>query len=139
VLLFHAFVAARLRAGRDRLTNCSARPSRPLRPSCPSTIASTRSTPTRALSTTRWRWQNAASRKRRARPDGRSTGANGSRQPEALDGPGRFALYTLKALAFISLRRDEQDRARDILKALKGLDPAGQVGWPVIAALADGL
>ena len=60
-------------------------------------------------------------------------------QPEALDGPGRFALYTLKALAFISLRRDEQDRARDILKALKGLDPAGQVGWLVIAALADGL
>jgi hypothetical protein len=59
-------------------------------------------------------------------------------QPEALDGPGRFALYTLKALAFISLRRDEMGRARDILNALKGLHPAGQVGWPVIAALADG-
>jgi hypothetical protein len=48
-----------------------------------------------------------------------------------LDGPGRFALYTLKVVAFISLRRDEQDRARDILNALKGLDPAGRVGWPL--------
>jgi len=47
--------------------------------------------------------------------------------------------YTLKALAFISLRRDEQDRARHILDTLKWLDPTGQVGWPVIAALADGL
>lgn len=60
-------------------------------------------------------------------------------QPQAPDGPGRFALYTLKALAFISLRRDERDRARDILETLKWLDPAGRVGWPVIAALADGL
>ncbi len=60
-------------------------------------------------------------------------------QPESLDGPGRFALYTLKALAFISLRRDEQERARHILDTLKCLDPTGQVGWPVIAALADGL
>jgi inorganic triphosphatase YgiF len=60
-------------------------------------------------------------------------------QPESLDGPGRFALYTLKALAFISLRRDEQERARHILDTLKWLDPTGQVGWPVIAALADGL
>ncbi len=60
-------------------------------------------------------------------------------QPESLDGPGRFAMYTLKALAFISLRRDEQERAHHILDTLKWLDPTGQVGWPVIAALADGL
>ncbi len=60
-------------------------------------------------------------------------------QPQSLDGPGRFALYTLKALAFIRLRKDDQAGARDILETLKWLDPTGQVGWPVIAALADGL
>ena len=54
------------------------------------------------------------------------------------DGPGRFALYTLKALAFIHLRRDEQDRAIEILDALRVLDPAGVVGWPVVAGLAEG-
>jgi tetratricopeptide (TPR) repeat protein len=54
------------------------------------------------------------------------------------DGPGRFALYTLKALAFIHLRRSERDEALEILEALKELDPAGAVGWPVIAALAEG-
>jgi tetratricopeptide (TPR) repeat protein len=53
------------------------------------------------------------------------------------DGPGRFALYTLKALAFIHLRRDEQSRAIEILDALRVLDPAGVVGWPVVAALAE--
>src|SRR5271169_3926937 len=54
------------------------------------------------------------------------------------DGPGRFALYTLKALAFIHLRRDERNRAVEILDALRVLDPAGVVGWPVVAALAEG-
>jgi hypothetical protein len=54
------------------------------------------------------------------------------------DGPGRFALYTLKALAFIHLRRDEQSHAIEILDALRVLDPAGVVGWPVVAALAEG-
>jgi tetratricopeptide (TPR) repeat protein len=54
------------------------------------------------------------------------------------DGAGRFALYTLKALAFIHLRRDERDRADELLKALNRLDPAGAVGWRVVAALADG-
>ncbi|AWL98741.1 hypothetical protein [Bradyrhizobium amphicarpaeae] len=55
------------------------------------------------------------------------------------DGPGRFALYTLKALAFIHLRKDEQDQALGMLAALRRLDPAGAVGWPVVAALAEGL
>jgi hypothetical protein len=55
------------------------------------------------------------------------------------DGPGRFALYTLKALAFIHLRRDEQERARSMLAALRRLDPTGAVGWPVVAARAEGL
>ncbi|WP_183479415.1 hypothetical protein [Komagataeibacter kakiaceti] len=55
------------------------------------------------------------------------------------DGPGRFALYTLKALAFINLRRNRPDRAREKLDALKILDPSGAVGWRVIAALAEGV
>jgi hypothetical protein len=62
-------------------------------------------------------------------------------QPHAgmTDGPGRFALYTLKALAFIHLRRDERASADSILGVLARLDPEGHVGWPVIAALAQGL
>ncbi|MBA3054371.1 MAG: hypothetical protein FP826_05440 [Sphingomonadales bacterium] len=59
--------------------------------------------------------------------------------PAPLDGPGRFALYTLKALAFIALRDNRTDDAAEILTALRRLDPAGAVGWPVIAALADGI
>jgi hypothetical protein len=54
------------------------------------------------------------------------------------DGAGRFALYTLKALAFIHLRRSERAQALEILDALRELDPAGVVGWPVVAALAEG-
>lgn len=60
-------------------------------------------------------------------------------QPALPDGAGRFALYTLKALAFIHLRQDKPERARQLLEALKRLDPAGAVGWPVVAALAEGL
>lgn len=51
-------------------------------------------------------------------------------------GPERFALYTLKALAFIHLRRGETASAAAILGHLARLDPQGQVGWPVIADLA---
>jgi len=60
-------------------------------------------------------------------------------RPQAVlpDGPGRFALYTLKALAFIHLRQNDPRQARGMLDALKQLDPAGAVGWPVVAALAD--
>lgn len=60
-------------------------------------------------------------------------------QPAAPDGPGRFALYTLKALAFIHLRRAEQHQANQMLAALQRLDPMGSVGWPVVAALAEGV
>jgi len=60
-------------------------------------------------------------------------------RPETVpDGAARFALYTLKALAFIHLRQDRPGEARRKLDALKHLDPAGLVGWPVVAALADG-
>ncbi len=61
-------------------------------------------------------------------------------QPQAVlpEGPGRFALYTLKALAFIHLRQGNRSQALPILAALAKLDPAGAVGWPVVAALAEG-
>lgn len=55
-----------------------------------------------------------------------------------LDGPGRFALYTLKALAFIRLRRDEPDEAARILAHLAVLDPGDAVGASVVAAIAAG-
>lgn len=62
-------------------------------------------------------------------------------QPQAVipDGAGRFALYTLKALAFIQLRKNDKRGAMEMLDALKQLDPAGTVGWPVVAAIADGV
>ena len=59
-------------------------------------------------------------------------------RPAALKGAARFALYTLKALAFIRLKRGETRAAEEILAALRALDPEGRVGWPVIAALAEG-
>ncbi len=55
------------------------------------------------------------------------------------DGAGRFALYTLKALAFVHLKQSHPQQACEILDRLKELDPTGAVGWPVVAALADGL
>lgn len=64
---------------------------------------------------------------------------NWQRDDRADDGPGRFGLYTLKALAFIHLRRGESDDACRILDKLSELDPNGNVGWTVVSALADGL
>ncbi|WP_035716166.1 tetratricopeptide repeat protein [Azorhizobium doebereinerae] len=55
------------------------------------------------------------------------------------EGPGRFALYTLKALAFIHLRQSRPEEAERKLTALRRLDPTGAVGWMVVAALAEGL
>ena len=55
------------------------------------------------------------------------------------DGAGRFALYTLKALAFIHLRQGDRQRALRMLERLRQLDPTGAVGWPVVAALAEGI
>ncbi|MEM8556151.1 MAG: hypothetical protein AAGF71_15165 [Pseudomonadota bacterium] len=52
--------------------------------------------------------------------------------------PGRFALYTLKALAFISLREDNPKEARERIEGLRVLDPNGDVGWEVIAELLEG-
>jgi Tfp pilus assembly protein PilF len=60
-------------------------------------------------------------------------------QAAPLEGAGRFALYTLKALAFIHLRQDDRARAQHMLETLRRLDPSGAVGWPVVAALAEGV
>ena len=61
--------------------------------------------------------------------------------PEAvsLDGPGRFALYTLKALAFIRLRRGEIDEAAEALARLARLDPGDAVGGSVVEAIRHGM
>jgi tetratricopeptide (TPR) repeat protein len=53
-------------------------------------------------------------------------------------GPTRFYLYSLKALAFIRLRRNDPTEARTILDKLMELDPNDQVGGSVILDLALG-
>jgi len=58
---------------------------------------------------------------------------------QAYEGPGRFALYTLKALSFIELRRGNQEMARKYLDLLSKKDPNGSVGWTVVEELADGI
>jgi len=55
--------------------------------------------------------------------------------PAVADGPSRFALYTLKALAFIELKRGAPRKASALLAQLERLDPAGHVGWPVVRDL----
>lgn len=54
------------------------------------------------------------------------------------EGPARFALFTLKALCFIELKRGDREAADRLLDILAAVDPGGSVGWPVIAALAEG-
>ncbi|MBU3888856.1 hypothetical protein FM996_08665 [Methylosinus sporium] len=53
--------------------------------------------------------------------------------------PERFALYTLKALSFIQLKRGNKPKAMENLDILKVLDPKGYVGWTVIYELAQGV
>ncbi|MFT4080473.1 hypothetical protein [Rhodomicrobium sp.] len=52
-------------------------------------------------------------------------------------GPERFALYTLKALAFIHLRRGEASSAQACLDKLAELAPDQEVDFTVVAALAE--
>ncbi|ACB96013.1 hypothetical protein [Beijerinckia indica] len=52
---------------------------------------------------------------------------------------GHFALYTLKALAFIHLRRDENAISRTYLAKIDELGAMEKVGGSVIAALAAGV
>lgn len=59
--------------------------------------------------------------------------------PSALaqTGPGRFWLFTLKALAFIHLRSGRPDVARELLTQLEACAPDAQIGSDVTAALLD--
>jgi hypothetical protein len=59
--------------------------------------------------------------------------------PDDVESPGHFALYTLKALAFIHLRRDENAIARRCLDKIAELGAMETVGGTVIAALAEGV
>jgi hypothetical protein len=54
------------------------------------------------------------------------------------NGPARFWLFTLKALAFIRLRSQRLDEARALVEAITRLDPAHSVGSDVTAALLAG-
>lgn len=54
------------------------------------------------------------------------------------EGAARFALFTLKALSFIELRRGDHAAAARLLAILAEVDPAGSVGWSAITALAVG-
>ena len=51
------------------------------------------------------------------------------------DGPQRFWLFTLKALAFIHLRSERPEVARELLAKLHELDPLAQTGSEVTATL----
>ncbi len=57
----------------------------------------------------------------------------------ASGGPARFALFTLKALIFIELKRNNREAAIRHLATLELLDPSGSVGWTVISQLAQGI
>jgi hypothetical protein len=51
--------------------------------------------------------------------------------------PARFAVYTLKALAFVDLRRGENARAQARLEKLRELAEVADVGCAVVAGLAE--
>ncbi|PXW94313.1 hypothetical protein C7444_11412 [Sphaerotilus hippei] len=54
------------------------------------------------------------------------------------DGPARFWLFTLKALAFIHLRSSRPDEARALLLQIDRLAPQARLGTDVTASLLAG-
>lgn len=52
--------------------------------------------------------------------------------------PAHFYLFSLKALAFILLRRGERDEAAAIIDKLIELDPHDSVGASVVRSIAEG-
>ncbi|MEW8429842.1 MAG: hypothetical protein G8D61_09020 [gamma proteobacterium symbiont of Ctena orbiculata] len=54
-------------------------------------------------------------------------------------GPARLYLYSLKALAFIRLRQDDREGAREILDTIALIDPEDNVGANVIRELHTGI
>jgi hypothetical protein len=53
--------------------------------------------------------------------------------------PAHFYLFTLKALAFIRLRRGDQIESAAVLDKMTELDPADSVGASVIRSIAAGV
>ena len=53
----------------------------------------------------------------------------------ASPGPARFWLFTIKALAFIQLRRGQRDASQGLVEQIGRLDPSDQVGASVVRAL----
>jgi hypothetical protein len=51
------------------------------------------------------------------------------------NGPARFWLFTLKALAFIALRSARADDARELLAHIVALDDQAHIGGEVVATL----
>lgn len=51
------------------------------------------------------------------------------------NGPARFWLFTLKALAFIALRSQRPAEARELLAQISRLDSGARIGNEVIAAM----
>lgn len=58
---------------------------------------------------------------------------------KSTDAPVRLYLYSLKALAFIRLRKGDNPGARTAVDTLARLDPEDQVGGSVIMTLAEAL
>lgn len=67
------------------------------------------------------------------RDDGRRL--DGSAADFSINGPARFWLFTLKALAFIALRSGRPEEARELLARLAALAPEERIGDEVIAAM----
>jgi tetratricopeptide (TPR) repeat protein len=63
---------------------------------------------------------------------------SGSANWSDVSDPAHFYLFSLKALAFIRLRRGAGDEAQAILAKLAELDPRDSVGATVIGSLAAG-
>ncbi len=60
--------------------------------------------------------------------------------PEMLeDKDASFALLSLKAMAFLELRRSNAEASVALLEKLKLLDPSDGIGGSVVAALAESL
>lgn len=70
-------------------------------------------------------------------PDWRHASA-GSTDWSDCYGPQHFYLFSLKALAFICLRRQRPEESRDILDKLAEIDPQDSVGASVIRDLMRG-
>lgn len=51
--------------------------------------------------------------------------------------PARFWLFTLKAMAFIQLRRGQRDLSQGLIEQIARLDPDDLVGASVVRALLD--